>query len=558
MQDRTHKKTPPESGLARELLNLEGELTFFLAGRSKLLGKAAAARRAKKLPSVDPAQEKALWRVWEKQAAASGLDIRLCRRIFALANGLAYARARGDVKKRGLFTLYPGPRPMDLNIEGPRSLASVRLWTAAVAASGQAATLSPVILNEGLLDLAKALNQAGAGLSWEKDALFSEHGPGLNFAGRAVFAGGDIFNFYLLLALSLAAPGRATFTGDAQLKACDLSLEVRALAGLGVRLAGIEPYSSGLPVRVENAGLAEEFRVPDDFPEALALALALAAPMYPAGLKLIWSGSWTGAGSLERAASVLSACGIEIAARENEFLVSPGTFKIPARPDPPLDPLLGAYLLAMPRFRQGRVRLGGSWPHRTPDAGTGLSLLRSAGLLLEVREDGVLSSPGPELEALVLDCAGIYGYLPLASALAAASPGASKVRVPPGLEDTDAAGEFLDLCGRRFEVKPGEITVAKGSGIKRRGRMGAWADPDPFWHPALALVSLCAPGISIADSGGFSLLWPGFWALFNSWFDEPLPAREIEESPPDDRPDERTEEQPGRKRRFRVRKDKGD
>ncbi|MDY7001216.1 MAG: hypothetical protein SVS15_05475 [Thermodesulfobacteriota bacterium] len=555
MRDR--KKTPPESGLDRELLNLEKDLAFFLAGRSKLLAKAASARRAKKNSPVDPAQEKALWRVWEKQAAKSGLDIRLCRRIFALANGLAYARARGE-KKRGLFTLYPGPRPVDLDIEGPRCLLTVRLWTAALAASGRETSLSPVILNDSLLELAKALNQAGAGLSWEKDALLSEQGKGLNFAGKTVFAGGDLFNFYLLLAFSLAVPGRATFAGDARLRACDLSFEARALAGLGVRLAGIEPYSTGLPVRVENAGLAREFKVPDDFPPDLVCALALAGPLYPDGLKFTWSPSWTGSGSLEQAASVLRACGIDVAAGENEFSVSPGTFNIPDRPDLPLDPLLGAYLLAMPKFRKGRVRLKGSRPGETLEADTALSLLRAAGLLLEVREDGITSSPGPEPEALVLDCAGIHGYVPLALALAAALPGESKVLIPPGSEDTDQAGEFLDLCGRRFEVKPGQVTVAKGSGIKRRARRGAWTGHDPFWHPALALVSLCAPGISIADSGDFSLLWPGFWSLFQSWFHEPETARKIEEPPCDDRPDERTGEQPGRKRRVHVRKDKGD
>jgi len=556
MRDR--KKTPPESGLARELLNLEEEFAFFLAGRSKLLAKAAAARRAKKLSPMDPAQEKSLWRVWEKQALKSGLDIRLCRRIFALANGLAYARARGDVKKRGLFTLYPGPRSVDLDIEGPRCLLAVRLWAAAVAVSGREASLSPVILNEALIELAKALNQSGAGFSWEKDALLSESGKGLNFTVKTVFAGGDLLNFYLLMAFSLAAPGRATFSGDAQLRACDLSLEARALAGLGVRLSGIEPYSTGLPVRVENAVLAEEFRVPDDFPPDLVCALVLAAPTYPAGLKLTWPSSWTGAGFLERAVSVLVACGVDVVAGENELSVSPGTFNIPDRPDLPLDPVLCSYLLAMPKFRKGRVRLKGFWPGKTLEADTALGLLRAAGLLLEVSEDGITSASGPEPDALVLDCADIHGYVPLASALAAASPGRSEALIPPDFEDVDEAGEFLDLCGRRFEAKPGRVTVAKGSGIKRRARMGAWAGHDPFWHPALALVSLCAPGISIADSGGFSLLWPGFWALFNSWFDEPAPVRRIKESPPDDRPDERTEEQQQRKRRIHVRKDKGD
>jgi chorismate mutase len=504
----------PQS-LTQELVDLEFELANLLARRTALLGRSAKARVDKGLPLADPNQERALRRAWDVVAGREGLEVPPLRGIFTLANGLAYAHATKPEIGRKAFYLSPRAQNVDLTVAGPRSLVRTRLWAAVAAAAGADCVLAPVVLNDPLVELVKALNQAGAGLSWEQDTVRNQGGAP-KFADRTVFAGSDPLNLYLLLALALPQVGRMTFTGGAALKVHDLGPAAGVFAGLGARLTSIEPYAPGLPARLESGGMTHNaFCVPDALPAEAAVALALAGPTYPQGIRFTWGPQWSGAPMLAHAAALLRACGVPCELTDGSFAVARAALAVPAAPagaDLPLDPLLAASLLAVPRAAGGRVALGGAWADDDPLAPAARALLAASGLELDFGPTVAVAQAGPWPEAVELDATD-PALVPLAVALGLAAPGDARIRVAEDA-DTATAEIVAERAGRFARVKPGRIVIVPGQGA------GEWADserrmssPSPAWTLALALVSLRVPNIGLANPGGLAEVWPGFISL---------------------------------------------
>ena len=520
----------PQS-MTEELTDLEFEIANLVARRTALLGRSAKARVDKGLPLADPNQERTLRRAWDVVAGREGLEVGPLRGIFTLANGLAYAQATKPEVGRKAFYFSPHVKDLDLTMAGPRSLVRTRLWAAVAAVAGADCTLAPIVLNDPLVELVKALNQAGAGLAWEGGTVRCQGGA-LGFADRTVFAGADLLNLYLLLALALPQVGRMTFTGGAALKVHDLGPAAGVFAGLGARLTALEPYTPGLPARLESGGMTHNtFHVPDALPAEAAVALALAGPTYPDGIRFTWGPEWTGAPLLAHAAAVLRACGVPCELTGGGFSVARGTLAVPAAPAGqalPLDPLLAASLLAVPRLAGGRVALSGAWPGDDPLASPARALLAASGLELDFSPTVAAARSGPWPEAVELDATD-PALVPLAVALGLGAPGDTRILVD---ERGDAATAEIvaERAGRFARVKPGRIVIVAGQGA------GEWADaerrmssPSATWTLALALVSLRTPNIGLANPGGLAEVWPGFISLFADNFT----VREKEPEPDD-------------------------
>ncbi|NJB68818.1 chorismate mutase/5-enolpyruvylshikimate-3-phosphate synthase [Desulfobaculum xiamenense] len=514
--------------ITEELVDIDRQLTRILARRTTLLAKAAGSRKRKGKSLVDPSQEKSMRAVWEELVKRQGFDATTVRKLFNLSNGLAYGYAQADEQGEKAFIMRPRRETLSLDMPGPRALVETRMWAALAAAAGVECTLEPVVLNDPIVELVKALNQAGASISREKGVVRCT-GAVPDFSGKTVFAGSDELNFYMMLAMAMPEPGISMFSGGTPLKVMDLRPVIHVLSGLGIRLTTLEPQSNGVPVRMESGGMTtNRFRVPEGFPAEAAAAMALFGPTFPDGIEFTWGSDWNDGGLLGRVAAVLKECGIPCTLTEDSFSVARARYAMPKAPRLALDPMLCTTLLAAPHFGSGKVRLAGVWPADNAVAMAAVELLKALGMRVEVGKDAIVSELGERPEQLDLDVTVCPRFAPLALAAGFASRSGARVAVGEGF-DSAAAMELGERLGRFVRVSPDKLVVAAAP----RGSMweegASWVSPAPEWSLGLALASYAAPGIVLANPGDLAALWPEFWQLFVNGF-----TPKIEKKEPDD------------------------
>ncbi|MDO9632127.1 MAG: hypothetical protein Q7I92_09540 [Humidesulfovibrio sp.] len=511
--DRNAESKPRLSPL-EDLLDLDSKLLSMVAKRCRIVQRAAKGRQV-----LDRDLEKQLRLGFDLAAKQQDLDPRVARQLFPVLNafGLEPQETRRSSDKP--FALIPRSEPADIDINGPRSLSRTRMLAVMAAATGAPMRLSGVVLNDPLVELVKALNQAGAHLSWTADELTSsetqakaEDSP-LRFEDVLVFAGEEPFTLYVLLALALREAGRSKFAGGPNLKFLDLRHLDAILPLLGARLAPMNPRSRGLPARLESGGrMASRLELTPETPPLFAQALALAAWSYPEGLRLVLSSdpaaALVQALALDEAVEALTLCQVSARRKGNEYVIPPCSPKVPAAPTLPLDPTLSAYLLALPALAGGVARLSGrlTLPQLVRDdfAALGLPLNIDASVA-ESRNDsltaGVELSMGRQAE-----------YLPLALTLAVKAGGA-RVLLPLDPSARTRAVDLLERLGVEHELQDEALVVAPGT---LKGWDGVWTSPDPHSTLALALFSFLRPGIAIDNPGGLAFLWPRFWSVYNA------------------------------------------
>ncbi|EMG36329.1 chorismate mutase [Desulfocurvibacter africanus PCS] len=503
----------PQKSITTQINDLDRRLAALLAERTRLLTKAATARQEKRKPLSDPEQERRIWFEWDKAAKRLGLEPRMLRKTVALLNGMAYARVGARQGPSMDFLLTPKRNAVDIDAAAPLSVDHLLLITTVAAASGQAMQLSPVALNDRTVELVKALNQAGAALSWEQESLSSRAGSKLAFEDKAIFAGDHEYTIYLLLALGLGHAGRCRFSGGADLKLLDLGRLSDILSALGARLAPLTPHTPGLPARLESGGrMASSLRLPEDCPPAFAAALATAAWTYPEGLSLQYDADSPVADALADAALVLTMCGIPFTASPGSFSVPHAEPNVPVAPELPMDRLISASVLAMPRFINGRARLVGPWPAALPMFQQAQRLLGSVGLDLAIDDTAASVTVRPWPERLCLTAPDMT-LAPLALVLAAAAPGGANLDC--GSDDIflSQAIEFLEACGKPHSVEGSLIRMDHG--FDREHTIRIWSAPSVEFALAAALLAFVRPGIRLANPGVLTAHWPSFWNLYN-------------------------------------------
>ncbi|MBN2139553.1 MAG: chorismate mutase [Desulfovibrionaceae bacterium] len=530
----------------RDIADIDRRMLELLSKRSALLVKEGSWRKSARKTRTDPALEKSLWQTWSAAGRDLGLDPDLLRKFFALAGCFGHESARPERRAAGPYVLKPRRAPADLRLPGPRALRASRMCLALAAAAGRPLRLDPIVLNDPLVELIKALNQAGAGLSWKGQTALSAAGPGLDFDAKLIFSGDDPLNLYLLTALALAGAGTCKLTGGPSLKLMDLAAVSEVLVRLGARLAALNPHTPGLPARLEfGADKEPEVRLGPDTPLDLGPALALAAWSYPAGLALIFDPQGPHREALAEAVLALNLCGVECVLQPGRCAVPPARPAVPARIDPPLDPALCAYLLALPAFARGRAALTGRWDPNLPLSRAVASGLNGLGLDLKIT-DSEVSSKARDLPKEAEISFGVRPEtFPLALALClavAARGGRARAAAPGDVQARDLGLEMLERLGADFETSEGLVVVRPS----KLSWQDSWASPGPFFSLALALISYLGPGIAIDNPHGLTSYWPGFWPLYNSLpTGLPRPRQQQEAAGHDPKPG----------RRVRVRKD---
>lgn len=514
MQDSRYKNKP--GGGPDGVQHLEEDLVRVLSVRIQGMAKAAAKRKERGRAVVEPAMEKRLWQAWEKAAEENGFDARALRRVFAAINDLAYAKAQGGPAwKSSALNLTTGHIPEFIDVTGPGDTRLTRLMVAAAAVSGGSATFSPVVMNDPLYELVQALAQAGAPLERRDDAVVIEPG-GLSFGERTIFAGSDELNLYIMMALAAPHAGRYTVSGTGPAKAADLSAVTAGFARLGVRVTSIEPKSKSLPVRIETPGIERaEIRLPEDFPQDAALALAIAGPGFPQGMKLVWEPGWSGAGFLEQARAVFRILGVP-AVEDSHSLDIPHGYRVSGSYAPPLDPVLTSYVLGLAKTCARRVRVSGQWPESAA-AAEAAALLESAGLSLKVAHEAVTAEPSGG-ETASIDAENLDDCLPLALALAI--PEGGRIKAPAGYDRLAAEG-LVNIFGAELREEGGTIEI----GGKNRPDQDTYLAPSAMHALAAMTASPARPGIRLVNPGLLSEVWPGVVQLYRTLFRAPSADR---------------------------------
>lgn len=535
------KKAPYHKGSSRadkikEINELDRKMLKLLSKRSRLLASAAPGKGGRGFEG-DSQLEKRLWQTWEHSARDHDLESRLLRTLFVQTNLFASSAGRGGRRKDDPYLLTPQRKPVNVSVPGPRSLETTRAWAVMAAAAGVEVTLTPVVLNDPLIELIKGLNEAGGALSWEDDFLTNREGEGLDFEDKLVFCGDAPFTFYALLCLSLAGAGRCKFAGGAPLKLLDARSLNKVLNLLGARIQPLNPHAPGLPVRLECGGrMASRIDIPEDMDPRFVAALALCAWRFKNGLTLEGL-TPVMVGACRKMVAVLKTCGISAELEGSTLTVKHGQPELPGHPELPLDPDLSAWLLALPAFNGGEVKLSGALDSSAPETAQLLGGLKALGAEVSTKGAFVVSTKGVSdggVYALGRDLPHLF---PLTLVLGLATGKEFRAVLPDDEILRDEGLEMLDRMGAATSVEDGEVKV--GSITPRWTE--AWSAPGPETLLGMALAALIKPGAALENPGDLTTLWPKFWNLYNT-----LPDGVY------DRPKEEPKDDDGKKRK-RVR-----
>ena len=554
--------------LDRTILKLIGRRCHFIAMLRRHRGQRDAV--------AETNTERDLRLAWEEAAQSISADPKLVRQIFTLLQEIKplsnYEQQAQEGKEA--FNLAPSPEAVDIDLPLLPSLRAAALHVFLAAAGGSALQLPGQILSDGIIDLTKALNQAGGRLAWDAQGLISgREGEGLRFGDKVIYAGEDPLHFYLLSALALASPGKVKFTGGSSLKLADLSAWRNTLPAFGARQAHLVPKSNGLPVHVECSALfPESVDLPEFTPPDGLMALLLAAPFWQTPIKINGAANPAWPAALAEALPILKNSGV-IFSQSGDIIQVSGQKPVDMPPSPtlPLDPLLSTLFLSIAALIPGRIRLTGGRSLTEPGAEALAKLMEWAGVRPQIKDNAIfVTRSEKDSPATQAPASGALpppphqdlpaAYTPVLLLLAAAKAKETKLPVPLpplyfdsadfGATDQDSgsapdnaglplyAQEFLDLLGATYAPAASGATGAVRVAARLKPQSGAWTAPSPVWALCLALGAYLRPQIKLANPGAATELLPNFWHIYNS-LPKPAWQRPAKEAPIDEKPSRR-------------------
>lgn len=534
--------------IVAELIELDRDIMKLLVRRAKLVSKLRAGKEHAATPAAAGA-EKEVRTAWEKNAVSFSRDEKFARQLFSLLQEVR-VDSQTDASARGAFNLAPSRRPVAVILPGPRSITATRMFAVLAAWLGNTLNIENVSLNDPLMDTVKALNNAGAGFSWTVGTRVGEgtlrHAPSgarVSLArDKALYIGEDLLTMYLMAFLTASQTGKARFTGGSGLKMADLTPLRRFLPDLGARLAHSVPKSNGLPGSVESSGLLpERIIVPADLPREGVMALFCAAAAWRKKVSIDCAALplplFTAA--LAECLPVLRACSVTDGMSGTVVTLDAANAAVPDADVCPLDPVLAAYLLALPAFAGGTVALAGKWEGGLPLAAPAEGLLRQGGLAVQAGDDGIRAAvevageePGAAFDLRQTE----DPLVPLGLALAARRAWRLKKETPlpllPESLDPAVAEGFYTHAG--FVLRDGMLVPQKAGAEQGErsaqpsfpgersaqagapGERSAWTSPSPEWAFAYALCAYDCPNMRLANPTVVASLMPSFWAFYNA------------------------------------------
>jgi 3-phosphoshikimate 1-carboxyvinyltransferase len=343
-------------------------------------------------------------------------------------------------------------------------------------------------------------------------------GPAEVDAGLA----GTVLRF--LPPVAALADGPVRVDGDAR-------LHDRPNAGLiaGLRDAGVRIDDGGrgrAPFTVHGTGRVRGGAVTVDASESsqVVSGLLLAAARFDEGLDLALTGGVPSMPHVEMTVTTLRAHGVDVAATERGWRVSPGP--IAAR-DVVIEPDLSnaGPFLAAALVTGGRVTVR-DWPEVTTQPGAQLDrLLTEMGADVTRTADGLQVTGTGTIRPLRADLGEVGELTPVLAALCALADGTSRLTGIGHLRghETDrlqALDEVLTAVGARVQQLPDGLVVEPGP--RRAAQLDSYAD-HRMVHAA-ALLGLAIEGVRVSDPGAVAKTLPDFVDRWNGLLGEPVGA----------------------------------
>jgi 3-phosphoshikimate 1-carboxyvinyltransferase len=252
--------------------------------------------------------------------------------------------------------------------------------------------------------------------------------------------------------------------------------------------------------------------------------LLLAAARFDHGIDLSLAGGLPSMPHVEMTVTTLRAHGVDVAATERGWRVSPGP--IAAR-DVVIEPDLSnaGPFLAAALVTGGRVTVR-DWPEVTTQPGAQLDrLLTEMGADVTRTADGLQVTGTGTIRPLRADLGEVGELTPVLAALCALADGTSRLTGIGHLRghETDrlqALDEVLTAVGARVQQLPDGLVVEPGP--RRAAQLDSYAD-HRMVHAA-ALLGLAIEGVRVSDPGAVAKTLPDFVDRWNGLLGEPVGA----------------------------------
>ncbi|SDN66861.1 3-phosphoshikimate 1-carboxyvinyltransferase [Desulfonauticus submarinus] len=517
--------------LNEELKQVEKRLLQLIQKRTKLLSKIARHRMEQNKSPIDTYLEKTLWNIWKKHL--QGENQRFFRQLFSILNNTSYSKAESKKSSDKPFCLYPKTHPINFSTSAPLSLFQATVSVVLSTISTTETHIEPFPLNDPLVELIKALNQAGGRISWQEDSLHA--GPAnLTFEGKSFFLGEHETTLYFMLALALTEAGSCKLNASPGLKILNLKPLQDFLPQLGARLTSIEPQSYNLPARLECSGkIPSEITIPSTISPFLGIGLIFTSLLLNKKLKITFANLPKEIVELDY---LLQKWGVSIQTEDSTITVSPSELKCPVPFSLEADPLLSAHLLVLPYITSGSVKLEGIWPGYSPRAKFVEKLFQEIGL--NFNPSDFTSQHNKALSSqFSFDLEDFKEFFPFVLALAIIQK--NKAIIYHQLEDSllEPGLELLSFLNFNFKTHP-EYLEIEYSGEKNKTNK-VWTSPSALWTLSYGLISFKFKGICLENPGSITQIWPKFWKIFQS-----IPFGQVER---------KIEEQKGEPSRRRIR-----
>jgi 3-phosphoshikimate 1-carboxyvinyltransferase len=412
-----------------------------------------------------------------------------------------------------VWTTPHRPAPVDavVALPGSKSLTARALVLAALA-EGPSRLVRPLRARD--TDLMAAGLRA-IGVTIEDDGPDWVVTPGPLRGPAEVDAGlaGTVLRF--LPPVAALASGPIRLDGDERLRDRPNAGLLDALRALGVE---IDDGGRGkAPFTVHGTGAVRGGAVDVDASESsqVVSGLLLAAARFDEGIDLRLTGGVPSMPHVEMTVTTLREHGVDVAATDGGWRVSPGPI---AALDRVVEPDLSnaAPFLAAALVTGGRVTVR-DWPQVTTQPGAQLDRLLSAmGAEVTRTADGLQVTGSGSIRPLDADLHEVGELTPVLAALCALADGPSRLTGVGHLRghETDrlqALDEVLTAVGATVEQLPDGLVIEPGP--HRAAQVDSYADHRMVM--AAAVLGLAVEGVAVADPGAVSKTLPDFverWA----------------------------------------------
>lgn len=504
--------------LRDEIAGIDQEILRLLLKRDKLMAKIRQKGR------IFASDEKFLREKWQETTARVSKDALLSNNLFALIQEINFLPKEDKQIQEGsgrtAFILKPIRKSLDFGIDVPPDTHAACAWAYMAVASGNALKVAPAPDNAPTRDCVNGFTQMGARISRDKDRLEIYAGAPLATPDIVLYAGESEFNFFLFLAHYLGRHSRVKINGEKLLKINNYSALRHFLPTLGTRMVHVIPRSEGLPVRLESSGLLPPgILATPDLPAGFFEALLLASPFYEQPFCIDFTDYPARELIFAHIIPILEQCGVTYSVTGAAITVAPSSVHIPDKVDIGMDPVLAAFMLALPQAVGGRARLDGHWA-KWPECRMVEKCFAQAGGNLQIASKGlqlVCADPLRRMNEQSF-CNELPGQLEwlnilLLSLSVCVALRGGEVKLPEEWKEWRLCGDFLHACGLfigEHGVLASEENVEKAV---------LWNAPDAAWALAFAVCASARTARTPALLGNpniISELWIPFWNWFNT------------------------------------------